>query len=334
MNGQLRLLALPIVAWGLSASAQTVFTPTNAVPAYGTYDYAWYSELADPASPIDTNATTGIWDFSATTIADAFYYQVTISPASATPFVASSGGADVCWTYNYSWGNDYWYYKNGPDSLTWTASLTEIFDDDVYIGETCRSVQFSYPAVIGDVWIEDVTDCEGPLNGYPKNWRRKVIATGTLITSLGTYMDVVLVKDRLSAWNEAGVPPFPIYSEAFLWYLPNNALEPVAIWRENQDLNYLYMRILTPTTGLTESARSSGLAVMPNPATDRITLQSRDGHALGEVSIHAVDGRTVRQLGRITTDRLELDVQLLPEGAYAVTSTTNTTRSTIRFIKH
>lgn len=86
-------------------------------------------------------------------------------------------------------------------------------------------------------------------------------------------------------------------------------------------------------TSVEELGRSS-ITLFPNPATDRITLQSRDGSALGEVSIHAADGRIVRQLGRIATDRLELDVQLLPEGAYAVTSTTNATRTTIRCIKH
>ena len=86
-------------------------------------------------------------------------------------------------------------------------------------------------------------------------------------------------------------------------------------------------------TGMEELERSN-LSLFPNPVADRITLQSRDGSALGGVSIHALDGRTVRQLGLIATDRLELDVQLLPEGAYAVTSTTNATRTTIRFIKH
>lgn len=86
-------------------------------------------------------------------------------------------------------------------------------------------------------------------------------------------------------------------------------------------------------TGVAELERSN-LSLFPNPATDRITLQSRDGGALGEVTVHVADGRAVYHQGGIATDRLELDVQQLPEGAYAITSTTNTTRTTIRFIKH
>jgi hypothetical protein len=86
-------------------------------------------------------------------------------------------------------------------------------------------------------------------------------------------------------------------------------------------------------TGVAELERSN-LSLFPNPTTDRITLQSRDGGGLGEVTIHGLDGRVALQPGFIATDRMELDVQHLPEGAYAVTSTTNTTRTTIRFIKH
>lgn len=314
-------------------AAQPFFTQANVVPAFGTYEYAWYSELADPASPIDTNATTATWDFSATEIAGAFYYQVTIGPASETPYAASSDGADICWTYNYSWGNDHWYYRNDPDSLIWTTNLTDIFDDDVYTSTVCRAIQMVYPASLGDVVIEDVTECEGPINGYPKIWRRKLIGTGTLITSLGTFNNVLLVKDRLSAWNEMGVPPFPVYTESYLWFLPNNALEPLAIWGENQGLNYLSMRILTPTTGLTEQANNATITLQPNPVTDLVTISSTNGTQMGEVRIHAADGRVVRELGPVALDRLTVDVQDLKPGVYTVSCNTGALPVVLRFVK-
>ncbi len=326
---------LPIIACALPlgiASAQTFFTPGTAVPAFGTYDYAWYNELADPASPIDTNATTATWDFSAAEISGAFYYQVTIGPASETPYADSSGGADICWTYNYTWGNDHWYYRNGPDSLIFSANLTDIFGDDVYTNEACRQYQFGFPAAVGNVITEDVTECEGPINGYPKIWRRKLIGTGTLITSLGTFTNVLLVKDRLSAWNEMGVPPFPVYTESYLWYLPNNALEPFAIWRENQGSNYLYMRVLTPTTGLVEPDNTGIITLQPNPAVDLVTISTTNGKPLGEVRIHAADGRLVRQ-ERVATDRLTVDVQDLKPGLYTVRCTRGEVPVVLRFVK-
>lgn len=83
-----------------------------------------------------------------------------------------------------------------------------------------------------------------------------------------------------------------------------------------------------------EEWERSNLSLFPNPATDRITLHSRNGSGLGEVTVHAADGRVVIQPVRIATDRLELDVNQLPGGAYAVTSTTSTSRITIRFIKN
>ncbi|HRD53054.1 MAG TPA: hypothetical protein PKY96_10460, partial [Flavobacteriales bacterium] len=99
-------------------AAQTVFTPANATPAFGNYNYNWHSGQGLPASPIDTNATTGVWDFSALEFGGAFAYDVSISAATGTPFAAEHPGADVYWVYNYAWGRDHYYYRNGPDSLT------------------------------------------------------------------------------------------------------------------------------------------------------------------------------------------------------------------------
>lgn len=83
-----------------------------------------------------------------------------------------------------------------------------------------------------------------------------------------------------------------------------------------------------------EEREQSIFSLYPNPSTDRITLQSRNGNALGEVRIHATDGRMVRDLGRLMTDRLELDVAGLPNGLYTVLSTTSNGNSASRFVKH
>jgi hypothetical protein len=83
-----------------------------------------------------------------------------------------------------------------------------------------------------------------------------------------------------------------------------------------------------------EEREQSTFSLYPNPSTDRITLQSRNGNALGEVRIHATDGRMVRDLGRLMSDRLELDVAGLPNGLYTVLSTTSNGNSASRFVKH
>jgi hypothetical protein len=85
-------------------------------------------------------------------------------------------------------------------------------------------------------------------------------------------------------------------------------------------------------TGVAELERSN-LSLFPNPATDRITLQSRDGRALGDLRIHAADGRVVREVGRIGTGQLDLDVVDLPAGLYTLIATTEGQRSTMRFVK-
>lgn len=85
-------------------------------------------------------------------------------------------------------------------------------------------------------------------------------------------------------------------------------------------------------TGVAEHERSN-LSLFPNPAKDRITLQNRGGNALGEVRIHAADGRVVMEPDRIATERTEIDVQALPAGLYTVISQGPEGQSAMRFVK-
>lgn len=74
-------------------------------------------------------------------------------------------------------------------------------------------------------------------------------------------------------------------------------------------------------------------SLFPNPAEERITLQSRYGRALGELRLHAADGRLVRDLGRTSVDRTTIDVQQLPPGVYMVMSGVREDRAVQRFVK-
>ena len=85
-------------------------------------------------------------------------------------------------------------------------------------------------------------------------------------------------------------------------------------------------------TGVEELERST-LSLFPNPATDRITLQSRDGSALGMVRIISAEGRTVQQIGMQLTDRAEMDIQGLAPGMYTVIASTRNLSSHLRFVK-
>jgi hypothetical protein len=82
-----------------------------------------------------------------------------------------------------------------------------------------------------------------------------------------------------------------------------------------------------------EELERNNLSLFPNPATDRITLQSRDGQQLGEARLLAADGRVVMELGRIATERTEIDVQALPSGLYTVISQGPMGQSAMRFVK-
>jgi hypothetical protein len=74
-------------------------------------------------------------------------------------------------------------------------------------------------------------------------------------------------------------------------------------------------------------------SLFPNPAQDMITLQNLGGKPLGELRIHAADGRMVRDLGRTLMDRIAIDVQDLPPGLYVVVSGGTAGRAVQRFVK-
>jgi hypothetical protein len=74
-------------------------------------------------------------------------------------------------------------------------------------------------------------------------------------------------------------------------------------------------------------------SLFPNPAENVITLQSLGGTALGELRIHAADGRTVRDLGRAAVDRFSIDVSDLPAGVYIATIGGLEGRAVQRFVK-
>jgi hypothetical protein len=82
-----------------------------------------------------------------------------------------------------------------------------------------------------------------------------------------------------------------------------------------------------------EELERSTLSLYPNPSTDHITLQSRDGRALGETRILATDGRVVWEAGSTNLERVDLDMKHLSPGLYTVICSSGKTLLTGRFIK-
>ncbi|HRD53053.1 MAG TPA: T9SS type A sorting domain-containing protein, partial [Flavobacteriales bacterium] len=179
--------------------------------------------------------------------------------------------------------------------------------------------------------VEDVSECDGP-SGLESIYRRKIIATGTLILSVGVVSNAVLVKDIWRTWNDAIEPPQPIYVERFHWFAAGNALEPVATFTPGDDMNNLHVWMLEPVLSVADP-ENHDFTLYPNPTNERITLQSRDGGALGIVRILSAEGRTVRELGMQMTDRAQLDVQGLSPGLYTVIASTRNASSHMRFVK-
>jgi hypothetical protein len=189
----------------------------------------------------------------------------------------------------------------------------------------CNGNQNGFPRAIH---AEDDTHIVAMIAPFANNGATPGFRVGR-VTNTGTNLWSDTTRFTTTAFAPNDLVSYSLVSDgdggaACFWFnSTNNAIYAARLDRNGRMGDF---------TGVEELERSN-LSLFPNPATDRITLQSRDGGALGEVTVHAADGRAVYHQGRIATDRLEIDVQQLPAGAYAVTSTTNTTRTTIRFIK-
>jgi len=149
------------------------------------------------------------------------------------------------------------------------------------------------------------------------------------ITSTGTNLWSDTTRFTTTAFAPNDLVSYALVSDgdggaACFWFnSTNNAIYAARLDRNGRMGDF---------TGVAELERSN-LSLFPNPTTDRITLQSRDGRALGDLHIHAADGRVVRAMGRIGTSLIDLDVVDLPAGLYTLIATTEGQRSTMRFVK-
>ncbi|HRD53055.1 MAG TPA: T9SS type A sorting domain-containing protein [Flavobacteriales bacterium] len=189
--------------------------------------------------------------------------------------------------------------------------------------------------------------CDGNLNGFPRAitaengshivamYTSANLQGGTAgfrvgrVTPTGTNMWSDTTRFTTGPLGPNGGTEFSMVSDgdggvaAFWFNWQNNAIYAARLDRNGRMGDF---------TSVAEHAQTT-FSVFPNPAAERITLQSRNGGPLGEVRIHAADGRVVREMGRMTSDRAELDVTGLPNGLYTAIVSDVHGRSAIRFVK-
>jgi hypothetical protein len=323
-----RILTLTTATLALCAigSAQTI-TQANAVPPFGSQVSNRYFAEDVPWSLLDTVGSGLNWDisglnFEANGLMEMFLLDVASSSYALDVPEASILLEEIVGEITYLS-----FFNNNAGQLDLVAFGYDN-GDDTEIFEACPTLQMTYPGVLNTTVTPSLVDCGNELVDY----ERKILANGNFVTPFGTLPNVVLIRTRrCEIYEDDGQWVTACYN-TYDWFNEGNILTPVM----NVDLNgataVVVLNFPSGINGIQESATGT-LELAPNPAKDHLTIASRDGQPLGEVRIHAADGRLVRELGRVALDRLTIDVQDLQPGLYTVSCIGGEAPVVLRFVK-
>lgn len=183
----------------LCAFAQPQVTQANVPTSLSANLYYADVQNLDPGQA-GQNVT---WDFSG--VGAVNVGQMSILPASGTPYANTYPAADHCYLYHSS-TNDLWYYNRISAQKMETISL--VFPQVVAINYTHNPVTvvefpYTYNQVFTDSYgqnSQDLTTFTATYDGY-----------GTLVLPFGTYQNVIrqkVVQDGITEYNWFNSNPF------------------------------------------------------------------------------------------------------------------------------
>ncbi|MCW5900716.1 MAG: T9SS type A sorting domain-containing protein [Flavobacteriales bacterium] len=319
------LLLASVLAHATSAQ---VLDQSQAVPPYGAYSHDRFVGDAF-GSTLDTVGTGLTWNISAIawTADDPVTYAVMDAGSSA--FAGLAPTASTCLVESTPGQGDlHWFYRNTTTELESVGVVLDFPGFPATLEPDCPGLLLTYPAPLGTTVLPGLAGCGMDIDAV----ERKVLASGTLQTPAGSYPGMVLIRTTL-----CGLDPFgkgeTICDHRYEWYKLGNLLKPLlTIYRLDQDWNMAILLIPTGFTGTQEITLTTSLTVHPNPAADQLIVQHSKSLPLGEVALHALDGRLLLS-EQSNTDRLVLDVQDLAPGLYSVACMLNGKRTMVRFVK-
>lgn len=333
----LRTTTLAAFIIGLSGTGTAqVITEANVIPPTGTYQMM-YTFLGDPTGPVDTVGTGIIWDITDYNWQEGEPFTYSVGPAAASPYAEYAPGANVH-VEDQLMGEPYgqFFYRVDADTLMLLGGLSDLPGWPIVFEPECEGLLMTFPATIGTEMVLDVpTWCVVIYD--TDHVARRVMALGELVTPMGTFPDVVLIRTTRCGenWVDPETGGGYACTKTFAWYQLGNLLYPLMqmfTMANGDDLFSATVYMPLGGTGINEVA-ASGISLFPNPATDWITLAHDQGGPLGHVAVFAADGRMVQDHGRHATARAVLDLEVLLPGMYQVAIHNNDGRSVHRFVK-
>ena len=256
--------------------------------------------MTDPGTAQEPTAGTGqTWDFSSATFTLAG--TAVLGPSTGTPYAASYPSANWAWAITPIVGDaDYLYMDlsaSGMDNVaTHVPSAPNVYTDHQ------RIMQFpmAYGASFQDTYAS-------PDHTGAQTW--SYAGHGTLITSIGTFTDQVMMTstdDDMVIWNASPLYPRVIANSSGVTLFGPSA------------------------TGVAENS-TGPLAVFPVPATTVLAITGIT--AAAQWSVVDLQGRTLLTGRTNGPANMQLDVAALAEGNYVLTVLGDAGRRSVRFQK-
>ena len=272
-----------------------------------------YSGSATGLSPGNAGANQ-VWNFSGLTLtpANVTFGTVAVETAYLANIFTSS---NYCWKFTETNNNssNYRFFSRSNSSLEFVGfSLTGVapgvVDNRKFTdSEIIFQFPYTYEKVINDTFQ------------YPQTTIYD--AYGTLITSIGTYANVIRVK---KTEVRAGGDYI-----TYLWY-QTNPFSPIMEGRFTDDG---YITVIKNTTGLgvNQIQNKKSIVVFPNPTCSELNLQLPDQLTLDSVSITDITGKLVWKKDK---DLNQINVSNLANGLYFIEAYSGKEKFQTKFIKN
>lgn len=330
----MRAATLPTILLSASLAAQT-FTAADAVPPNGTFEFSRYYAEASAWSNVDTIGPGLIWNMTGLDWETDAPFTLTVMDATSSAFGSLAPEATTCMLEQSAGEFDlHRFYRNASDMLEAIGLVADAPGIPPELEDICPRLLLNYPATLGSVIDPGTAGC-GSFIGL-ESVERKVLATGTLVLPFGSIPNMVLMRTSFCAVdviNPKGgndITCTPQYE----WYAPGNLLRPLlTVYTYFGEWNSAYLEVPTALLSVNEHASAITIALSPNPAVEQLQITNVNGLSLGEVSVHAADGRVVFSEAKTQRDRLQLDVQHLAPGLYTVRSMADGRVQALRFVK-
>lgn len=283
VRGMRTTLTLSVLALAGMCHVQAQTLQASMLPTT-TVNMDWYTGTGI-GNEGAANGAGVTWDFSAVAL-DPTGIPLTFGPASQTPYAAQYPTAQYAQGITYGPFHSYDYLKISGNKL---ELFVEGVPDDVNVFINPQTV-LEFPLNLGNSFTDIIDYGEGPFQ-----FTTTYAGNGTLLTSMGTYTNVVklVTSDETTIfWNTN-----PLYQIA------------VAL-----DDGYFDLYRGGSGVGIAENATGTPALLWPNPTTGMVHIEGLSG--LVEWNLIDVMGRNVLSGKGFIGDGKSIDVDAAPAGSY------------------